>query len=124
VKVPARRFVALQGMSSAQQLPSTLEEFQVVTAASDKPHALIALLVQLLQPPGMADPASLQSGSSEAPVAQVLVFAASVEVTHRLTVMLAACEDELGAPVQEISSRLSTREQQDVLDRFRDGHTR
>lgn len=83
------------------KLPGSLREFKLVVPAEHKPLALAALLRQLGSQP-------------------TIVFTSSVEATHRLHLMLAACEGLPGRPV-EFSSLLRPEERRASLEAFTAG---
>lgn len=97
------RYVALEGGGQSHKLPAALREFQVTTAAAQKPAAVVALL-QELSPH------------------RTLVFTSSVEATHRLALLLRGCP-RLGA-IGEHSSLVPDKERSAALDRFRAGDIR
>jgi superfamily II DNA/RNA helicase len=88
------------------RLPATLSEFQIVTAAQTKPHALVALLSQIIEN-----------------CRRVIVFASSVDATHRLAVLLQSCSDALGYTIFELSSLVAAKKQSIVLERFKESAT-
>ena len=98
------RFVALDGQDESTKLPDTLKEYKVVTSASQKPTAIVALLREL---------------SSQ----KTLVFTSSLESTHRLTLLLQACPT-IGATVAEHSSLIPYKARASVLKQFKAGSIR
>jgi hypothetical protein len=77
-----------------------MHEYQVVTAAHTKPHALLALL------------AELRAGSA---AARTIVFASAVDAVRRLTNLLEGAKQTLDLRVFEMSSRVASRVQVETL---------
>lgn len=94
---------SVHSTQSAQQpseVQTTMHEFQVVTAAHTKPHALLALLAELQTP--------------ECAV-RAIVFASAVDAARRLTNLLEGSGEALGLRVFEMSSRVASRVQVETL---------
>jgi hypothetical protein len=79
---------------------ATMHEYQVVTAAHTKPHALLALL------------AELRAGSA---AARTIIFASAVDAVRRLTNLLEGAKQTLDLRVFEMSSRVASRVQVETL---------
>lgn len=103
------RFIAIQSGEDGNSLPVTLQQFQLTTSASHKPRALLALLRALKTPPATPKKAPFKG----------IVFAASVESTHRVAVFLAACPSLRSVPVFELSSLRSRKKQAAAVASFR-----
>ncbi|KAG2486916.1 hypothetical protein HYH03_014415 [Edaphochlamys debaryana] len=90
------------GPEGRYSLPRSLAEFRLLVSAARKPLALLALLC------------------GECVGQSTIVFTSSVDMTHKLYLMLRAVEG-LGDKVVEYSSHVPPRERAAGLDRFRAG---
>ena len=125
VRVVIFRFVSLGSNSSNSQLAASLLQQQVTTSASHKPHAIVALLAELCLP----SPLSAARDADEEPPkrrlkaglpnARGIVFAGSVESTHRLALLLRHCKSFLQLEVLELSSSVDGKAQKQAAQRFR-----
>lgn len=127
------RFVSLSGSSDKGQLAANLLQQQVTTSASHKPHAAIALLCELCLPApvsserdGGGEPVRQKRRRSKADMPNVkgIVFAGSVESTHRLALLLRHCTALLQLEVLELSSSVDGKVQQAAAQRFRSAQRR
>lgn len=93
--------------STDQQSPSeaqtTMQEYQVITAAHTKPHALLALLAEL-------------KGEKKDWEVRAIVFASAVDTARRLKNLLDGSKNVLELQVHEMSSRVSSRVQVQTLE--------
>ena len=103
------RYVAVTGGGQRYALPQGLREHKVVCPGAFKPHTLLALLARL----------------TAAEDARVMVFASSVEASHRLALLLHAAHRAGQAPrAVEFSSRVSDGERRRGLALLREGRAR
>ena len=86
-----------------EEQPS-MHEYQVVTSAHSKPHALLALLAELKE-----------RASGEAEALRAIVFASAVDAARRLTNLLQGSRESLGLRVFEMSSRVASRVQLETI---------
>ncbi|KAF6254695.1 P-loop containing nucleoside triphosphate hydrolase protein [Scenedesmus sp. NREL 46B-D3] len=98
------RYITLAGVMHRYAVPAQLSQWRLVVPAQHKPLALLGLLHQL-------------AGSS------TIVFASSLETTHRLYLMLAAVPG-LPDKVAEYSSQLPPEQRAASLAAFRSGAAR
>lgn len=93
---PSEHSAHSTGQHASGELQTTMHEYQVVTAAHTKPHALLALLGEL------------QGGGG---AVRAIVFASAVDAARRLRNLLEGSGEVLGLRVFEMSSRVASRVQ-------------
>ncbi|KAG2450423.1 hypothetical protein HYH02_004925 [Chlamydomonas schloesseri] len=94
---------AAAAAAARYSLPRSLSEYRLLCSAARKPLALLALLADA-------------SAAGES----VIVFTSSLEMTHKLYLMLSAVP-ELAGQVVEYSSHVTAKERATGLERFRKG---
>ncbi|KAG2441026.1 hypothetical protein HXX76_003879 [Chlamydomonas incerta] len=94
---------ATAAAAARYSLPRSLSEYRLLCSAARKPLALLALLADA-------------SAAGES----VIVFTSSLEMTHKLYLMLSAVSD-LAGKVVEYSSHVPAKERAAGLERFRKG---